>query len=149
MNIIKVRLPQLESVASLFNDYRRFYQQPSDFDGACQFLRERLRLEDSVIFAAEIDGSFVGFAQLYPSFSSIAMKRLWIVNDLYVHPEFRKKSVARTLLHEARQFAEATGAGSLTLKTALTNEPAQRLYTALGWKKDEVFCSYNLKIERA
>jgi ribosomal protein S18 acetylase RimI-like enzyme len=74
------------------------------------------------------------------------MKRLWIVNDLYVHPEFRKKSVARTLLREARQFAESTGAGGLTLKTALTNEPAQGLYTSLGWKKDEVFCSYNLKI---
>ena len=30
------------------------------------------------------DGEYIGFTQLYPSFSSISMKELWILNDLFV-----------------------------------------------------------------
>lgn len=83
----------LEALAALFNEYRIFYEQASDMEGATRFLSERLSRNESVVFLAidEADQTPVGFTQLYPSFSSISMKRLWVLNDLYVREEYRKQ----------------------------------------------------------
>ena len=61
-----------------------FYRQDSDLEGAKVFLRNRMERKESVIFVAVEDGEYIGFTQLYPSFSSISMKELWILNDLFV-----------------------------------------------------------------
>ena len=45
-----------------------------------------------------------------------------------------------------RKRGRAQGAVRLALSTALTNAPAQALYEAAGWRRDEVFCSYNLTL---
>ena len=61
-----------------------FYRQDSDLEGAKVFLRNRIERKESVIFVAVEDDEYIGFTQLYPSFSSISMKELWILNDLFV-----------------------------------------------------------------
>jgi ribosomal protein S18 acetylase RimI-like enzyme len=52
--------------------------------------------------------------------------------------------VGRALLECARVFAEETQARGLTLQTAVDNYPAQTLYEAAGWKREEQFYSYHL-----
>ena len=88
----------------------------------------------------------LGFAQLYPSFSSVSMKRLWILNDLFVAPEARRRGVAAALLEEARRLAVETRAEGLELATATENLPAQRLYERLGWERDDAFHHYFLSL---
>ena len=48
------------------------------------------------------------------------------------------------LLREAAELARAMGAVGMSLSTAHTNLPAQRLYESLGWQRDEQFREYNL-----
>lgn len=134
-----------ERLAPLFDLYRQFYQQPSDAQGARDFLSERLKGKESVIFfLADADKSSVaGFVQLFPSFSSVSMKKLWILNDLFVAEPFRRRECARKLLQRAEEFARATGAKGLTLKTASDNIPAQTLYQDCDWKMDEVFLTFS------
>jgi hypothetical protein len=43
--------------------------------------------------------------------------------------------------------ARTAGADALTLHTARTNRAAQRLYESLGWKRDEEFCEYSLRLD--
>lgn len=81
--------------------------------------------------------------QLYPSFSSTSMKRVWILNDLFVAPDHRRTSVGRTLMAAAEDLARATGAKGLVLSTQKTNATAKTLYAARGWKLDEVFDHYH------
>jgi ribosomal protein S18 acetylase RimI-like enzyme len=50
------------------------------------------------------------------------------------------------LLLGAAEAARASGAVRLKLSTAITNVSAQRLYAALGWKRDEEFCEYGLSL---
>jgi ribosomal protein S18 acetylase RimI-like enzyme len=139
-------------LAPLFDAYRQFYQQPADLPGAGRFLEERLKQNESIILAAEVtDGmmastSIVGFTQLYPSFSSVSMRPLYILNDLYVVPGSRKLGAGRALLERARAFAASAGASAMVLQTALTNFPAQKLYESLGWRRDTVFCTYELDL---
>ena len=132
----------LDALAALFDGYRQFYGQPADSDGARQFLRERLQAADSVILVAEKEKRLVGLVQLYPSFSSVSMKRLWILNDLFVAPAHRRAGVARALMTAAEDFARATVTKGLLLATQKTNAPAKSLYEARGWKLDDQFDHY-------
>lgn len=148
MNIIRANLTHLEAVAMLFDGYRVFYRQPSDIESARAFVEQRLTLQDSVILLATLDEQPVGFVQLYHSFSSVAMRRIWILNDLYVHPDARRKGIGRFLLEQAKQFGIEHGALRLELTTEITNTAGQALYESLDWVRDEDFHSYSLSLER-
>ncbi len=150
INIIKANLEHLDLVAPLFDAYRVFYKQPPDLAGARAYIRARLENEESIIYLAvaeEGDGlAGLGFTQLYPSFSSISLKRLWILYDLFVATRSRRQGVAKALMERARQLARATGAGEIMLDTAKDNTPAQALYEALGYERDEEFYTYYLMV---
>jgi ribosomal protein S18 acetylase RimI-like enzyme len=137
--IRRAEVSDLQAVVPLFDAYRQFYQQASDLVAARSFLQARLEQRDSVIFVAEIDFRSAGFTQLYPSFSSVSMKRLWILNDLFVHPDYRRRGVGRALLTAAEEFARGDGAKGLSLATAKSNAVAKAAYAAAGWKQDLAF----------
>ena len=94
------------------------------------------------------DGAAAGFTQLFPSFSSASAARIFILNDLFVEPRYRRMGVGAALLAAARAFAERAGAVRLTLSTEITNESAQALYAACGWTRQTDFCVYNLSLGR-
>lgn len=140
---VRAELDDLEALVPLFDGYRRFYRQASDLQGARAFLAERIKRNESVIFLAMREGAAVGFAQLYPLFSSVSLKRLWVLNDLFVAPEARRSGAGRALLARAERWAKETGAKGLTLSTEITNATAQRVYEAADWTKDEEFVHYH------
>ena len=126
----------LDQLATLFDAYRRFYDQPGDLPRARDFLRERLQRDESVILLAVQDGAVIGFTQLYPVFSSVRTAPIWLLNDLYVAEPKRRGGIARGLLDAAAQFARESGAVGLMLETSRDNTPARALYCAAGWNED-------------
>ena len=132
----------LGQLVPLFDAYRQFYQQDSDETTAQRFLTERLEQRDSVIFLACRGQEPVGFTQLYPSFSSVAMRRLWVLNDLFVKPDFRRQRIGERLIEQAIHFARSTGACRLVLATGVENLAAQRLYAKLGWVEEDAFLQF-------
>jgi GNAT superfamily N-acetyltransferase len=147
LNIIRANFTHLDQVAPLFDGYRVYYAQTTDIESSKEFIRQRIVLQDSVIFLAVDDnGKGLGFTQLYPTLSSVSMGRVWILNDLFVHPDARKQGVGRLLLERAKQFGIEHGALRLQLSTELTNSSAQSLYESLGWQRDEEFYHYSLSL---
>jgi len=146
MLVRRAGLGDLDDVAPLFDGYRQFYGQPSDLAAARAFLAERLRRDESVIFVAIADDVTLGFTQLSPSFSSVSVRRLWILNDLFVSPAARRGGVGRRLLERARDWAVETDAKGLTLTTAVTNSAARSLYESCGWRRDDEFAHYQLLV---
>ena len=145
LEIIRASPKDVGRVAPLFDQYREFYKERPNAEGARSFLMERLTKNESVVFiAADPELGAVGFVQLYPSFSSVSMKRLWILNDLFVSPAARKRGVGAALLRRAEKFARQTNAKGLELETWVNNLPAQRLYEKLGWKRNVEFYQYTL-----
>ncbi|WP_262361218.1 GNAT family N-acetyltransferase, partial [Vibrio cholerae] len=107
MKVIEASVLNLDDIAILFDAYRQFYEQESDIQGARNFIKMHMKNGDSVIFLAfSEDNEPLGFAQLYPSFSSVAMKRMWYLNDLYVSENARKKGFGRALLQKVAAFAK-------------------------------------------
>lgn len=147
MEIRALTMDDLEPLAHLFDQYRVFYRQPADPEAARDFIAHRLQREDAALLGAILNGDLAGFAQLYPSFTSVGMQRIWILNDLYVHEDARRKGVATALMTAAREYAELTGAARLELATEKTNRGAQALYEHLGWHRDQDFYHYSLDVE--
>ena len=139
-------LSDLESIATLLDAYRQFYGRSSDITAARAFLLERLNQGESVIFVAFLGTDPVGFTQLYPSFSSVSLARIFILNDLFVSPNFRKKGVAKKLMHAAAEFAKSMGAVRMSLSTSVRNQTAQALYESMDWQKDDQFYYYHLTL---
>ena len=138
MKIIKATLNELEPLVQLFNGYRTFYLQKDDIEKATAFLKERIELKESVIFMAQSDeGEWMGFVQLYPVFSSVSMQRSWLLNDLFVHQNHRKKGIGEALINAGKELCATTPAKGLLLETGADNYPAQALYEKLGFHKEE------------
>jgi ribosomal protein S18 acetylase RimI-like enzyme len=147
LSIIRATLADLDDVAPLFDGYRVFYGKPSDPATARAFLQERLGNDESVIFLArDANGNALGFTQLYPCFSSVSARRLWILNDLFVARDARRRGVAKALLQRAREHGQETGVVRLTLQTAHGNAQAQALYESLGWVRQEGMHEYALEL---
>ena len=150
MNISKVRKYQsgdLNEVARLFNAYRIFYEQKSDIELATRFILDRTKNSESVIFVAEAgDGTLVGLCQLYPTFCSVEARPIYVLYDLFVSPDARRAGVAKQLLQAAIGQARADGKARVDLTTAKQNVAAQALYESLGWKRDDIFYTYNVPI---
>ena len=115
---------------------RVFYRQKSDIRAAKEFLYKRLAAQDTIIYIAYMDKKALGFVQLFPSFSSVSMQPLYILNDLYVDKNYRKQGIGVALLNKAKQLCKEKNYKGLALQTE-KNNPAQHLYESLGWKKDK------------
>ncbi|EKO3559096.1 GNAT family N-acetyltransferase [Vibrio metschnikovii] len=150
MKILKAAISELDQIVSLFDDYRQFYGQKSDIDAAREFLRNRFVNNESVIFLAMTENNeALGFVQLYPSFSSVAMKPMWYLNDLFVSDGSRNKGVARALLQKVKYFANETNALTVKLAMSSTNEKAKSLYKSEGYDKVVAFEHYTQRVKQA
>ena len=144
--IRQATVSDLDSLVPLFDGYRQFYRQASEPDRIRKFLKDRFENNQSVIFMAVKDGTAIGFTQLYPSFSSGALARIFILNDLFVDPGARLVGAASALLQAAAEYGRRVGALRLVLSTEVTNMPAQSLYEKLAWTRNTEFCTYQLTL---
>jgi len=137
----------IATLAPLFEAYRAFYEREPDADRARAYLQDRIAAADASALLAEVDGRVVGFALMYPGWSSLAMAPVLQLSDLYVEPGARARGAGRALLQACEAFGIARGAIRLQLETQRTNTVAQALYTELGWELDEEFISFTMPLE--
>lgn len=130
----------------MFDQYREFYDRDSNLVAVRTFLAERLNTGDSILFLAQDGEEVLGFTQLYPSFSSVSMGRIFILNDLFVAENACRRGVRKALIDAAIRHAKATGTARLGLSTAKFNETAQALYQETGWVCEDAFVAYNLSL---
>ena len=135
MKIIQANETHIDQVVELFDAYRVWYRKPSDKIAAKAFLLERMKSKESIIFACENEeGNLIGFTQLYPIFSSTRMKRMWLLNDLFVSAEFRGRGVSKMLINKAKELAKNTNACGVCLETEPDNDIGNKLYPSTGFE---------------
>lgn len=146
MHIRLATIQDLEQLVPLFDGYRVFYRKASDHEGARSFLKERLKNKDSIVYIAfakpvlsevEVADSTiaVGFTQLYPIFSSVSMEPMYLLNDLFIDPDYRGQGVGQSLITTIKEVCRKERQKGIVIQTETTN-PAQHLYERLGFKKD-------------
>lgn len=149
MRIVKATLEHLDLLAPLFVKYREFYGELPFPDSSRAFLEKRLTRDESVIYlalAADDEKKLLGFCQLYPSYSSLSLKRVWILNDIYVAEDARRQLVADHLMRTAKKMAKDTQAVRMRVSTSSNNEVAHKVYESIGFREDTQFKNYVLPI---
>ena len=148
MLIIRANENHFDELARLFNLYRIFYEEKSNYEQAYNFIRSRIQKNESVIYVAKNeDSQLIGFVQLYPSFCSVALIPILILYDLYLDDNHRGKGIGRALMKQASKHAKGNGFKRLELSTAITNVIGQSLYESLNYERDEDFYHYALELE--
>ena len=137
----------LDTLVPLFDAYRVFYKQLSDPALARGYLAKRLGAGEYAGFLArDAAGTPIGFALMSQTFSSVGLKRIWLLNDLFVDPKVRKSGAGAALMKAVEDFARATGAGRLDLFTARTNATAQAVYRRAGWTEDTDYLRFQKRL---
>jgi len=149
MQIIRAEDSHLELLLPLFNGYRKFYSQPINEQATRTYLENRISNDEAVIFLAidtDSPGELTGFVLLYPTFDSVEMVPVWVLHDLFVNPEYRRRGIGKSLMDKAKDFCREKGAARIDLATATDNFQAQSLYESLDYVRDSDFYQYSLDL---
>ena len=88
-------------------------------------------VERHLALVAEHDGGPVGFA-----LAKLETKRICLLSDIYVRPDWRSRGVGRELLTAVVRWSGEQGAEVLTLGVLATNPAARSFYYRLGFQEE-------------
>lgn len=145
----KANIQDLDQLTKLFDQYVVFYKSPSNYEKHHIFLKERLENNEATIFVAcedENPDKIIGFALNYITFSSLALNKIVILNDLFVDNSARKRGVGEKLILETVALAKEIGSHTIRLRTAKSNTAAQKLYHKMGFVREDYLYSYDLTV---
>jgi ribosomal protein S18 acetylase RimI-like enzyme len=148
--IRKASLKDLDQLTPLFDKYLIFYKKKSNLEKHKSFLKERIENNEAIIFMAfddENKDKAIGFALIYPTFSSVLLSKILILNDLYVDSTIRKNGIGEKLILETVALAKELDSDLIRLRTAKNNVIAQGLYHKMGFVRDEFLHSYDLAVK--
>ncbi|MBT2606710.1 GNAT family N-acetyltransferase [Bacillus sp. ISL-53] len=83
-------------------------------------------------FIIENDGDFVGFATLYFTFSTTKVRKIAILNDLFISDSVRGNGLGEELFNYALNYSKENDYAVMSWKTAQDNTTAQSLYNKVG-----------------
>lgn len=148
--IRKATLQDLDQLTTLFDQYLVFYKKPSNIEKHKSFLKERMENNEAIIFLAFDDTKeekAIGFTLIYPTFSSILLNKILILNDLYVDSTIRNSGTGEKLILKTVELAKELGVKLVRLRTAKNNVIAQGLYHKMGFVRDDLVYTYDLAVK--
>ena len=140
----------LAELLPLLRGYCDFYGvQPSDarLTALSRSLIADREHEGLQLLAREGDGTAVGFATLYWSWSTARAGRLGVMNDLFVEERARGRGLADRLVGACVEECRRRGALAMEWETGLENHRAQAVYDRLGAVRER-WLSYSLELGR-
>jgi ribosomal protein S18 acetylase RimI-like enzyme len=141
----------LAAASLLFNEYRHQYGERPDADEqTLGWITEMVESDVLTVYTASVesptDGAPIGLATSHAVPASLSMGRFWMLRDLYVLPDYRRRGVAAALVNEVRVAALAAGATRISLVTEHDNQAALGLYRRLGFSPVEGLISLSLDL---
>jgi GNAT superfamily N-acetyltransferase len=120
--------------------------KPADLGGLEDWFLDTLKVASAKIWIAELGDLPVGYALVIPQRRSenvFCYERRWYeVDQIGVHPEYRRQGVARRLLRHVVESARADGVSDVELNTWTFNDVARTSFERSG------FVSRNVRLER-
>jgi ribosomal protein S18 acetylase RimI-like enzyme len=142
LTIRQATIQDLPGIVPIFDAYREYFNQQKDPVLVEHFLFEKFEHRESVIFIAQQQDEVIGFAQLYPLFSSLTLQSVWLLNDFFIAEEFRGCGVGKQLFTSVKEFTLLTKSKGIELSVEHTNKKAWTFWEKQGFKQDEEFRYY-------
>jgi GNAT superfamily N-acetyltransferase len=132
--------PDLPDLLTLMRGYCDFYEvAPSD---EALLAMSRALIADPAreglqLIARDAQGTAIGFATIFWSWSTSHAARIAIMNDLFVAPGARGTGLADELIAACVDRARTRGAVVLAWQTAPDNHRAKAVYERVGGRRSE------------
>jgi ribosomal protein S18 acetylase RimI-like enzyme len=136
-----IRIRQIEerdyaTLILLFQEFAHFEKLPEKMTNSVeQMLAETDHLTGFVALNAE--NEVLGYVTYFFAYYTWTGKSLYM-DDLYVRPQFRAKSIGTKLINEVIAFAKAENCKKLRWQVSEWNQPAIDFYKSLGANIDAV-----------
>ena len=149
MRIIQATSEHLDILTPMFIRYRELYGAMPLVEESRTFLQECLNQQQAIVFLAfnQDDDKLLGFNLLYLSHSSLSLRPVWILNDIFVSEDARRRQVARNLVIRAKEEAIKQGAVRIRVATSSSNETTRKMYESLGFYENHQLTNYILALE--
>ncbi|HHF2973665.1 TPA: N-acetyltransferase family protein [Vibrio diabolicus] len=150
MEFREARIEDLEQLSKLFHSYRQLsvsIDSTATESESSDWIASRLNDGSGVFLLAIAKEQVIGFVTLYQGFSSVSLKKYWVLNDLYVSTNARGTGLGRALMEFAETYAKSTHAKGIELETSLDNVVAQSLYEDLGYLENTKYKQYFKKVQ--
>jgi ribosomal protein S18 acetylase RimI-like enzyme len=144
--IRQATIEDLPKIVPIFDSYREFFKHPKDPSKVESFLYEKFEHLESVIFIAAQENEVIGFAQLYPIFSSLSLQRVWLLNDFYIAEASRNRGIGKMLFAKVKEFTLLTKSKGIELSVEHANKKAWNFWEKQGFKIDDEFRYYFYKL---
>ena len=84
---------------------------------------------------AEADGAIVAYAIFFTTYSTFRMRPTLFLEDIFVHPDVRRRGITTKMMETLRALATERGCGRFEWMVLDWNAGAQALYAKLGAKQ--------------
>lgn len=121
-----IQADEAESMVDSFNGLRKIWPVIRVLQVMWPPLRDVLRG-----FIWEEDGRAVGVTNIVRTGATDQ----WLIGNVSVLPDYRRRGIARELVHACVEYARERGARQITLEVVDGNVPAVALYEALGFER--------------
>jgi len=138
-------MDQFVTVVDEYRNFCGFNVSPEATKAFFETLHKEKKATTFIAVSKEDD--VMGFVNLYPSYSTLSLRKIWILNDLGVSSKYRRLGVAQALIKKSIEFAKASDAIRIELKTEKTNCNAQTLYSQMGFQADQNNIYYRVPVE--
>jgi GNAT superfamily N-acetyltransferase len=148
--IARVTDEDLPELLPLMHGYCDFYGVVLSDDDLLALSRALLAAPDCngvQLIARDGDGTAVGFATIYWTWTTLRAREIGVMNDLYVAERARGGGVAEALIAECLELCRERGAVELAWQTAKDNLRAQAVYERVGGRRAE-WLDYSLPVPR-
>lgn len=124
----------VEQIMQFVIDLAIYEKEPDAVQATPSDLKQALFCDKPQAYCliAELDGTSIGFALYFYSFSTWLGKHGIYLEDLYVSPEYRGVGAGKALLQELAKTAVAKNLGRVEWSVLDWNEPAINFYKAMG-----------------
>ncbi len=123
----------------------RFYSFNEEFDPAwaldesAESIAKELAAEylngDDLVLVADYDNEVVGYIRVVVSENRIlASKRIGIIKELYVIPQYRGRGIASRLITEAQERLSDKGVKHISAEFPSANYVAEKFYKSLNFR---------------
>ena len=136
----------LGTIMQFVIDLAIYEKEPDAVESNEQHFDQALFCENPNCFCliAELDGTPVGFAVYFVSFSTWLGKHGIYLEDLFVLPESRGYGAGKALLQELAKIAVRNDYGRVEWSVLDWNEPSIQFYKAMGAEAKEGWTVYRL-----
>ena len=143
-SIRRARVSDHAQLQALFEELDRVHrdgapwllQQPDRDPRPLEWLETLLASHSSAIFVADV-GTCVGLATVHlrdaPSFEMFIRQQHAVIDDLTVHPDWRRHGIARSLYEACEQWALEHKASWLEVNVYEFNAEAYDFYASVGF----------------